>query len=149
PVAELIRAGAERAAIKIAIELLAEFFRLGRQFRRVLGELSDADPLQKIFRIVVMARQQGDAAEHALVEEIGLLGNKTNRIGIDQLGIDKRVEIHPEKGRVDERAFDRLDAEKNVLAGQRPSVLKASVSTDLECIGKFVLRYFGSRHGNE
>ena len=36
-----------------------------------------------------MARQQGDAAEHALVEKVGLLGNETNRVRIEQLGVDQ------------------------------------------------------------
>jgi len=64
-----------------------------------------------------MARQQGDAAEYALVEKIGLLGDKTNRVRIDQLRVDQGIEIDAQKGRIDERTFDRLDAEKHILPG--------------------------------
>ncbi len=95
-----------------------------------------------------MARQQGDAAEHALVEEIRLLGNKTNRVRIDQLGVDQGIEIDAQKRRIHKRAFDRLDAEKHILPSDRPAVLEAHILANLESVNELVLRYFGPRRRN-
>ena len=148
PGVELVRPRPQRIAIIVSIELIAKFFHFVGQFRRILRKIAHGNPLQKVLRIVVVARQQNDAAEHAFVEKVGLLGYETNRVGIEKLSVDERIEIHPQKRRIDERTLDRLDAEKHVFAGQRTTVLKASVFANFECVGELILGDLRARLGD-
>src|SRR4030095_3270555 len=70
------------------------------------------------------------------------LSGKKVCIGLHGLRIYNRVIIHPQKGRVHERALDRFYAEKNVLSGKRVAILKVSITMDFEGVGQFVLRNY-------
>ena len=87
-----------------------------------------------------MARQDLDLlAENAFVKKVRLLGNETNRKRIKQLRVDNRIEINPEKRRVDQRTLDCFEAEQDIRAGHRAAILKARVRSNLERVGKLVL----------
>jgi len=66
----------------------------------------------------------------------------------EKLGIDERVEIDPQKRRVDEGTLDRLDTEQDIIPRDGRSVLKPNVLTNLKRIGQFVLRNLGARLGD-
>ena len=96
-----------------------------------------------------MAGQQGNTPPNTLsFRKYGSLVTEPDRIRIEQLGIDQRIEIHAEERRVNERALDRFNTEQDILTGKRTAILKARIFADLECIGQFVLGNFRSRLGN-
>jgi hypothetical protein len=92
-----------------------------------------------------MARQDIDAAKHVLIEKIGLTGDKADRVVIDQLGIHHGGIVNPAEGGIDQWAFDHLDAEQDIFAGQGMAILKGGVAADFKSIGKLVGRDDGSR----
>ena len=144
PALELIRTAPHRISVVILIKIIGEAPYVVRQPRVPAAELADGHIFKEILRIIEMARQDINATEHVLIKKIGLLGDKADRIVINQLCIHHGSIVNPDEGSIDQRTFERLDAEEDIFAGQGMAVLKGGIAPDLKSIGELVLRDDGS-----
>ena len=85
PALELIRTAPHRISVVILIKIIGEAPYVVRQPRVRAAELEDGHYFKEIFRSIEMERQEIKTTEHILIEKIGLLGDKADRIVIKQL----------------------------------------------------------------
>ena len=108
PALELIRTAPHRVSVIILVKIIGEAPHVVRQLRVPTAELTDGHIFKKIVRIIEMARQDINATEHILIKKIGLLGDKADRIVINQLCIHHGGIINPDEGSINQGTFDVL-----------------------------------------
>ena len=108
-------------------------------FGIVTGQLGHRHRFQEILGIVIVTRQHIDTPQDVLIQKIRFPGLEADGRGIEQLGIDNRLEVHPLKRGVDQGAFDGLDSEQDILTGEGSTILEVRILPNFERIFEFVL----------